>query len=135
MSAIVLLHGTDSEFLAYASIHLAALGLKAVPVLEAERLAEAWRELKPTLVLLHWDTLGEASFRALARLKAAGAPGSAPVALVSERLQGGFNIMKAFASGADELIEGAGNPRLFAARIETLLRRRRNSSLATMAGG
>ena len=55
------------------------------------------------------------------------------VAIVSERLIGAsydeeeassvpmLNVTAAFASGADDLIEGAANPRLFISRIKVLL--------------
>ena len=124
-SCSILLYGHNSGFFDYACFHLAAHGIRTIPILSAETLAEALRSEKPSLVLLHWDTLGEEdALRSCAYLKACHESSRAPVAIVSEKLRGGVDIMSAFSSGADDLIEGAINPRIFWPRVKSLLGRR-----------
>ncbi len=121
--AFVLLFGNDSDFIDYASYQLATIGLKALPVTQADLLEEGLAQV-PALVLVHWDTLGEACFRACTRLKVYLEARRTPVAIICETLGGGVSFMTAFSSGADDLIEGAHNPRIFLARVTALLGRR-----------
>lgn len=128
-----MLFGQDSSFIEFASFHLASIGLRALPATNAEELEEALQAL-PILALVHWDTLGEASFRACVRLKTFLDARRVPVAIVSEGLGGGVDIMTAFSSGADDLIEGAHNPRIFLPRVTALLGRRALKSYSARSG-
>jgi DNA-binding response OmpR family regulator len=121
----VLLFGLDSQFFDYASFHLAAHGVQMIPALNADRLVEGVRSEAASLVLLHWDTLGELSLRSCAQLKSVPELRSTRVAIVVERLGRSIDIISAFASGADDLIEGAHNPRILWPRVEALLGRAR----------
>jgi DNA-binding response OmpR family regulator len=116
----VVLYGNDSGFFEYAAFHLAAAGLRTVAVTGPQGLSAALAE-GPCAVLLHWDTLEEGCLRACALLKGRGTVGSAPIVILSERLHGGVNIVAAFASGADALIEGAINPRILLSRLRSVL--------------
>lgn len=117
----VLLYGQNSSFFEYASFHLAAHGIRVVPVLNADRLAEIIHNESPSLVLLHWDTLGESSLQSCRYLRTDLKLMHTPIAIVSEQLRGSISIVLAVASGADDLIEGALNPRIFWSRIRSLL--------------
>ena len=64
------------------------------------------------------------SLRSCAQLKSCPELRGARVAIVVERLNRGVDIISAFASGADDLIEGAQNPRILWPRVEALLGRR-----------
>lgn len=138
----VLLCGRNSTFFEYASFHLAAQGIRVVPVVTddqlLDRLIDVLRSEHPCLVLLHWDTLGDLSLRSCAYLKGANnVVCRPPVAILTERLHGCVDTISAFSSGADDLIEGALNPRILVARIRGLLGRRPQvyPSLAPAASG
>lgn len=116
----VVLFGCDSGFFEYAGFQLATGGLETVPVLVPSGLSQAIRDTRPCAVLLHWDTLGDACWRACTIAKSlVAAP--APVVVLAERLHNGPNIVATFASGADGLIEGALNPRILMTRLRALM--------------
>jgi DNA-binding response OmpR family regulator len=120
--ALVLLFTDDSDFIEHAAYQLKALGLQMVPVLTQDELLRTIRDERPALVLVHWDTLGESALRFCSFLKASLLRRAAPVAIVREGRGGGRFVTGALASGADDVIEDAREPRLFAARLRALLR-------------
>ena len=120
---LVLLFGDDSEFINYVSFQLATIGLRTHPVTDLDHLQSALADA-PALVLVHWDTLRDATFRACATLKPYLEARGTPVAILSEALGADINILTAFSSGADALIDGANNPRIFLSRVRALLGRR-----------
>lgn len=129
--ATVLIVGQDSAFLAYAAIHLRSAGLSAQPLivdcadLERVKLLGA-----PALALVHWDTLGDASYKICRWLKGNWRGPGPSVVLVTEKLSSKADIIQAFAAGADEVIEGGANPRIFLPRVETVLGLRRGAQTA-----
>lgn len=119
----VVVFGHDSRFFDYAVYHLATAGLCPVPVESDESLFAEMRVGRPSMVLLHWDTLKEQSLDVCALLKSMIDSEGTTLILLSERLDGGPNVGEAFASGADGLITGAMNPKIFLPRVRALLRR------------
>jgi DNA-binding response OmpR family regulator len=133
MTSFILLFGADSDFIDHASYHFAAAGLASFAVTREAELDAALART-PALVLVHWDTLGEACFRTCARLRTYLEARGVPVAIISEKLAGGVDILTAFSSGADALIEGAHNPRILIPRVVALLGRRTKSSSSARSG-
>lgn len=119
---LVLFFANDCDFIEQVAFQIHSLGLQLLPVLSQDELLHAIRDHRPALVLVHWDTLGESALRFCSYFKASLLRRVAPVAIVREGHGGGRFVTGALASGADDVIEGAGEARLFAARLRVLLR-------------
>lgn len=120
----ILLFAHETAFFEYASYHCAKAGIRLVAAETVDELTEALVQERPSLVLLHWDTLGDVALRSCVLLKQRRDGARTPVAILSEKLAGGVSVISALATGADDLIEGALNPRIFLPRVSALIGRR-----------
>ena len=118
----VVLYGRNSSFFEFAAFHLATAGIQTVAVASQDLLLASLAEAAPVAALLHWDTLGNEALGDCRRLKEQLGP-EVPVLMITEQLGSGLDVVEAFASGVDGLIEGAANPRLFLTKFKSYLRR------------
>lgn len=123
MRANILIVEDEEAILELIAINLHQSGFNPLRAINAEFADKLIREALPDLIILDWMLPGMSGIEFAKRLKSNGPTKKIPIIMLTAKSEED-NIIKGFASGADDYLTKPFSPRELVARIKAILRRK-----------